>query len=181
MKDTHIDTTVVKSRQVMEMITVANEFCLCIEDIERFDREYVLDYLQRVLPLLYLKGTLLPSVEPNDETDNERYVIEETWEYIFNLTKNLFGDDNSYYFWNPELLEATESMVSENLADMYQDLKDFVFLFSKPSYYAKVNSVHMCREMFILRWGKSLPLLIHHLHGIIFERPEGSELEDYEL
>jgi len=181
MKDSQIDTSVIQSRQVMEMITVANEFCLFIEDIERFERNYVLQYLQRVLPLLYLKGTLLPAVEPNDETDNERYVIEETWEYIFNLVKKIFEKDNSYYFWNPELQEATETMVSENLADMYQDLKDFVFLFSKPSYYAKINSVFMCRELFISRWGKSVPTLLSHLHGIVFDGPDSSEQGHFDI
>lgn len=180
MSEKSIDTSVVQSRQVIEMLTVANEFCIFIEDIERFDKQYVLTYLQRILPLLYLKGSLLPESEPDDDSNNERYVIEETWEYIFNFVMNQFGKDNSYYFWNPDLNESAESTVSENMADIYQDLRDFVFLYSKPAYYAKLNSVHLCRNMFILRWGKFIPRLMNHLHGIIYDNEQKTEIYDYE-
>lgn len=164
MAQGQIDTTVVGSKQVMEMITVANDYCLFIEEIEQFDKKYVFSYLQRVLPLLYLKGSLLPETERNEDIDNERYVIEETWEYLFNTIKNFFAEDNKYYFWNPELGEVAETTFAENLADMYQDLKDFIYLFAKPSHYAKQNAVYMCRDLFFTRWGKIIPPMLQQLH-----------------
>ncbi len=173
-----IDTSVIQSKQVIEMITVANEFCLFVEDIEKFEFSYVCEYLQRVLPLLYIKGSLIPLTEPNQETDNERYVIEESWEYIFNTVKNIFGQHNLYYFWNPGITEAESTTVAENMADMYQDLKDFVFLFSKPSHYAKVNAVYMCRTLFVNSWGKKTLTLMNHLHYVHYDKNQNTEDDD---
>ncbi len=180
MTDQSIDTSLVSGKQVLEMITVANEFCLFVEEIERVDKPYILEYLQRMLPLLYLKGSLLPLIDSEEESENDRYVSEETWEYVFNMCKNIFGDDNIYYFWNPDLKEPAENTVSENMADLYQDLRDFVFLYSKPSYYAKLNSVVMCRNLFIGRWGKNIPQLLNHLHGIIYDNEQKTENDEYE-
>jgi hypothetical protein len=178
MSENNIDTSIIQSRQIVEMLTVANEFCLFAEEIEKFDKSYITEYLQRVLPLLYIKGSLLPEVDETTDSDYERYVIEETWEYLFNYIRQLFGNENSYYFWNPELNEAAESSVAETMADLYQDLKDFVFLYSKPAYYAKLNSVHMCRNLFIHRWGKQIPGLMNHLHRMLYGHEE--ETEQYE-
>lgn len=179
MTQENIDYSVIQSKQVAEMLTVANEFCLFMEEIERFDKTYIAEYLQRVLPLLYIKGSLIPMTEPNDEIDNERYVIEETWEYFYNLIMNLFGNKNTFYYWNPDLNESAQTSVSEVLADLYQDMKDFVMLFSKPSHYARMNSVHMCRDLFIRRWGKSIPLLLNYLHDMVYENE--INIDDNEL
>jgi hypothetical protein len=169
MTQNKIDLSVIENKNVLEILTVANEFCLFIEEHERFDKSYIFPYLQRVLPLLYLKGSLLPQVEPNHETDNERYVIEETWEYIFNSFRKLLADDNPYHFTEPDSAENTKTSISENLADLYQDLKDFVILFAKPSYYAKINAVYMCYHLFAQRWGKIIPLLLHQIHYVIYK------------
>jgi len=179
MKENSVDTSLIQSKQIIDMVTVANEFCLFVEDSERYDKVYIVDYLQRVLPLLYLKGSMLPEIDESTDTDNERYVIEETWEYIYNTFMNLFGEENSYYFWNPALNEASPSALSENMADLYQDLKDFVFLFAKPSYYAKLNAVYMCRLFFAERWGKCIPFLLSHLHTLKYDNSKINEDGDY--
>ncbi len=178
MNQEKIDTSVTGSKAVMEMITVANEFCLFAEEQERFDNEFIFSYLQRILPLLYIKGSLLPQVTEFPEHDNERFVIEETWEYLYNSFKNNFKHLNNYYFWDPELQGPAETTMSENLADLYQDLKDFIFLFSKPSHYAKQNAVFMCRELFIHRWGKIIPHLLSHIHGIIVDTKQHSDEDE---
>lgn len=179
MTEESIDYSIVRSKQVAEMLTVANEFCLFIEEIDRYDKTYIAEYFHRVLPLLYIRGSLIPETELNEDFDNERFVIEETWEYLYNQIMNLFGKDNLVYYWNTELNESAQTSVSEILADIYQDLKDFIMLFSKPAHYAKLNSVHMCRDLFVRRWGKSIPLLLNHLHGIIYEHE--INIEDNEL
>ncbi|MBT4466892.1 MAG: DUF5063 domain-containing protein, partial [Lentimicrobiaceae bacterium] len=51
------------SKQVIEMATVANEFCYFVENIEKKEKEIVLEFMQRILPLLHLKGSLLPEIE----------------------------------------------------------------------------------------------------------------------
>ena len=52
------------SRNVIEMITVANEYCLFLEGIEKYTKDDIISYFQKICPLLYLKlfiATLLTS------------------------------------------------------------------------------------------------------------------------
>lgn len=163
-----IDSSLVENRNVIDMITVANEFCLFVEEHEKYEREYILVYLQRILPLLYLRGSLLDIEEPAEESENERFVTEDAWEYVFLSFKHIFDKENLYYFWNTELKEPTETSLAENIADLYQDMKDTVFLFSKSSHYAKHNAVYLCKTMFAERWGSIIPSTLTHLHGIIY-------------
>ena len=65
----------IKSKAVLEMLTVAHEFCLFIESSENYDKETIIGYLQKVCPLIYLKGALLPEVKVSDEAAAERFVF----------------------------------------------------------------------------------------------------------
>ena len=64
------------SRQVLEMLTVANEFCLFLEKADEYSKEFILSYLQKVCPLIYIKASLMPEVivEEDDaaEDDHDR-------------------------------------------------------------------------------------------------------------
>ena len=83
-------TEVAFSKNVIEMITVANNFCSFIEKADDSPKSEIFVYLEKVLPLLFLKGTLLPEVIVDDPESNERFVTEEQWESIFNELKNKF-------------------------------------------------------------------------------------------
>ena len=59
----------VYSKNVIELITVANEFCSFLEHSEDMETSDFLGRLQKMLPLLYLKASLLPEFEM--EADDE--------------------------------------------------------------------------------------------------------------
>ena len=97
MSDTKINPdNPVASRQVLEMLTVANDFCMFLEKEEVIPKDSLLKYLQKVLPLIYLKAS--PS---GDHTRLmkmiEHYVTGEQWEDLFNLIRNTLGNDDEYY------------------------------------------------------------------------------------
>ena len=88
----------IRSGKVLDFLTIANEYCLIVEESANYPRDTLLGYLQRILPLLYLKGSLLPEVSPPDDDLYERFVTEEQWENCFNdLRKQLDKDD---VFWH---------------------------------------------------------------------------------
>lgn len=170
MNEKAIDFSVVGSSTVIEFYKAAHDFCLMLEQHYRFDREYVILYFQRMLPFLYSSGSLLPECELYDWQDNERYVTEETWQDIYNALQNFFADNNSYYYWDKELQEPTETSMAENIADIYQDLKDFVYLYAKPSFYAKSNALYYVRKWYFERWGLLILLFLQNLHRQLSEQ-----------
>ena len=70
----------VYSKDIVEFVTVGVEYCSLIERAGEFTRKEFVLKLVRILPLLYIKATLLPD-EACDEIDElENYVTEEQYE-----------------------------------------------------------------------------------------------------
>jgi len=165
----------VQLKHILDMLTVANEFCLFTESAGKYDLMETCMYYHRVLPLLYLKGSLMPDNEPEDETASEKYINEEQWEAIFDRFRLLLGDRDEYFISGQDS-NGEDSMVkaslSENIADIYQDMKDFILLYSKNTYHTRQNAVYLCRILFKTRWGAIIPNALNQLHSIIYRTEE---------
>ncbi|MFH0999369.1 MAG: DUF5063 domain-containing protein [Bacteroidota bacterium] len=157
-----------ESKNVIEMITVAHEFCLFVERIESYPKEEVLVYFQKIIPLLYLKGTLLPHIEVSDDIYLERFVTAETWEIVFNDIRNKLKPNDEYWITeNIDDTEAVKASIADNLTDVYQDLKDFVILYSKNTHTAREIAVVECKNYFEIHWGKRLLSALRAIHLIL--------------
>lgn len=168
------------SRKVLEMITVANEFCLFVEENNRYESIQILAYLERVVPLLYLKGSLLPDVEVSDESANERFVTEEQWETFFQELKIKFGRIDAFYS-NETAGEKKISNYSlaDNVVDMYQDLKDFLLLYERNTMAARENAVKSCKTLFENRWGYRAIRVMQAIHFTLYGESALNSLPGY--
>jgi len=165
-----METNSISSKNVMEMLTVANEYCHFIEKAHQYELHDVLNYLQKIAPLLYLKGCLLPEVEVQVPEANEKFVNEESYEIIFNELRNKFKPKDE--FWTLDLTvqndnEPVKESLAEQLSDVYQDLKDFVLLYGKGTEAAKENAVSDCKLFFDTHWGYRLVQAQKYLHHLI--------------
>jgi hypothetical protein len=157
------------SRLILEMATIAGEYCSFIENASAHPQEDIIRSMRSLVPLLYLRGTLIPELEPEYPEANERYVTEEQWDGIFTMLRALFSDKDEFYYAGlseyeePILLKGS---LSEHLTDVYQDMKDFVLLFKKASLASRENAVHECRRMFYENWGSKLANVLPVLHTL---------------
>jgi hypothetical protein len=168
-------------KNVMDMLTVANEYCLFTESAEKYELQDICLYYQRVLPLLYLKGSLLPDIEPEDDTLAGKYITEEQWEEIFNRFRIILGSRDEYFLPDQNDIIADgllKASLSENIADIYQDMKDFILLYAKNTYHSRQNAVYLCRLLFKTRWGAVIPHALNHLHAVIYV-PEEDNYETF--
>ena len=174
-------TDVLYSKKVIEMLTVSNEYCLYLESAKDHDKEGVLLYMQKLLPLIYLKASLLPDIEVNDENAAEHFVTEEQWEELFNTLSNKFGNDDIYYFI--DLAEKSHSdpvraSLAENLTDIYQDLKDFVLLYQKPLRSSQENALRDCKNLFETRFGYRIVNAQKAIHYLLFPQTDTGDYPD---
>lgn len=175
------DNDIVYSKNVIEFITVANEYCLFIEKAENYSKDDIIQYVLKICPLIYLKGALLPVGEENDYEITERYVTEEHWESVYKAVKNKLGKDDAY--WSITNTEAGENMlvkfsIAENLTDIYQDFKDFIMLYHKGTHAAKENAVAECRQLLGTHWGVRIINAHKALHHVVY--PENISGEFFE-
>ena len=171
----------VYSKTVLEMLTVANEYCLFLEKVESYDRQDIMGFLSKICPLIYIKASLLPAIELTDEEAAEHFVTEEEWEGVFNSLHQKFGDDDLYYFIDPHELSHTDAVkgsLAENFTDIYQDLKDFVLLYQKPRKASMEFAVYECKRLFETRYGFRLVRAHSVLHYLLNKEGDKGELQD---
>ncbi len=168
------------SRPVIEMITVANEYCLFFEQSEKYKRQDILTYFQKVAPLLYLKGTTLPAVQVTDTEVAERYVTEEQWEAIFKNLREQFAEVD-VYFTHDHNHDSVETSLADNMADIYQDMKDFVMLYQKNTAPARQNAVEHLRNLFHWHWGPVLLSALGAVHQILHKESINPDMLDDNL
>ncbi len=172
------------SKNVFEMITVANDFCIFFAKIETYSKTETIDYLQKVCPLLYIKGALLPDVEVENPEANERFVTEGDWEILFNELRNKFQPDDEFWFIdnsdinNPDPIKGS---LGEHFADIYQDLKDFLMLYQKNTLDAKENAVFELKRLFATHWGLRIVNAMKTLHYITLKNLPPEEDMTYDI
>ena len=124
------ESQVIFDKNVIEFVTVAAEFCAFLERAESMKRSTFVDTTLKILPLLYLKASMLPKCEMIGDESPETYVTEEIYEVLrINLASILAEKDDYLEVFLPDMAYSDEPIkknISEDLADIYQDIKDFI-------------------------------------------------------
>jgi hypothetical protein len=171
----------VYSRNVVEFVAVANEFCKYAEHAGELKGDELLRIMQRILPLMYLKASLLPKLEPFFEDGNEKFVTETDWNEINDVLKEKFGTANDYLEVFDEKINDIErpvlSSISENMADIYQDMKDFLLLYQTGTGEVMNDAVWECRMNFENFWGQKLVNSMRAIHKFIYSGEEIARVE----
>ena len=69
--------------------------------------------------------------------------------------------------------------ISEDLADIYQDIRDFIFVFQLGLNETMNDSLAACQEHFALYWGQKLVNTLRALHDVKYIQPD-EEVENVE-
>jgi len=168
---TELPDDITMGKNSLEMLIVANEYCLFMEEIENKSKKEIYDFVHRVMPLMYTKGSLLPDIEVEFPEANMRFVTEEQWERLFTELREEFGDQDEFWIIDPQYINETEPLkasLSENLADIYQDMKDFILLYQKNTVAARQNAISDCKKLFSNHWGYNISNIMAQLHHLIY-------------
>ncbi|MBR1668042.1 MAG: DUF5063 domain-containing protein [Bacteroidaceae bacterium] len=162
----------VYGRDVMELVTVAVEYCVFLEQAEGKNRFDFVDTIIKILPLLYLKATLLPKYEIlNDDYLPEDFVTEDNYNIVRANISIIMEDKDDYLDVFMEDMKYSESpiltTVSENLADIYQELKNFVMNYKNAiDEELMMNALAVVKEEFQYSWGQKLVNVQRALHEV---------------
>jgi hypothetical protein len=172
----------VYSRNVIEFVAVANEFCKYVDHASELKGDELLKILQRILPLMYLKASLLPKLEPFFENGNEKFVTENDWIRVSENLREKFGTADDYMEVFDDKAKDSEGVVvatiSENMSDIYQDLKDFLLLYQTGTNEVMNDAVWECRLNFENFWGQKLVNSMRAIHSFIYSGEEIGVIEE---
>lgn len=168
------NSQVIFDKNAVEFVTVAAEFCGFMERVSDMKRRDFVDKSLKLLPLLYLKASLLPACERMEESDPETFVTETDYEVVRSSVASLLGeyDDFLEVFLDDMAYSDTpiHQNISECLADIYQPLKDFICVFQLGLEQTMNDSLAICRELFAEFWGQRLVNVMRALHDVKYRQ-----------
>ena len=172
---------IVFSRNTVEFVTVAAEYCAYIERCNEHSRKEFTETLLKLLPLLYLKAQMLPEGEKVCDDELEDFVTEDSYEVLRMDLYELFSDKDSYLDVFVAEMKYSDTPVtksiSEDLADIYQDIKNFICLFRLGINETMHDAIVECNEHFRLYWGQTLVNTMRALHDIRYNTTDDEEEE----
>jgi hypothetical protein len=173
---------IVYSKNVIEFVTVAAETCLFLERAAELSRTDFIQKSVKILPLLYLNASLLDVPEAVYDNITEKFVNEEDYQFVREQVEQLLGSDDSYLeTFHPDMAISDTpiaAFVSENLADIYQELKDFAASYQLGDTDVMNDALVACLEAFGEHWGQKLLNALRALHALRFSDGFGVEDDD---
>lgn len=178
------ESEVIFERNVVEFVTVAAEFCKFLEQAETTPRNAFVDTSLKILPLLYLKAEMLPTCERIGEETLETYVTEETYEVLRMSIAGIMAEKDDYLDVFVSDMKYSDQpitkFISEELADIYQDVRDFIFVFQLGLNETMNDALATCQENFKLYWGQKLVNTLRALHDAKYSSNDNDDEEQEE-
>ncbi len=117
---------------------------------------------------------MLPKCETIGDEAPETYVTEEIYEILRINLSGLMADKDDYLdVFVQDMVYSDQPIkksISEDLADIYQDIKDFIFVFQLGLNETMNDSLAICQENFGTLWGQKLVNTLRALHDVKYNQ-----------
>ena len=178
----HNNEDIVFSRDTVEFVTVAAEFCSYLERANEHSRKEFTGTILKLLPLLYIKAQMLPTDERVSDSDLELFVTEDSYEILRMTIAELLANRDTYLDVFVADMKYSDTPVTksiaEDLADIYQDVKNFICLFRLGINETMHDAIIECKEHFKEYWGQTLVNTLRAIHEIEYNCPEEDEEDE---
>ena len=156
-------------KNTVEFVTVAAEYCAFMEQVYDKEPSRVIDILSKLLPLIYLKAAMLDAPEP-EGLYLEEIVTEPDYDAVRRSLSEKFGENDDYLEVFVEDMKYSDTPVrkciSEDMADIYQALKNFVNSYRSGLDEVMEEAVAVCAEGFRTYWGQTLTNTLRAVHNV---------------
>ena len=106
MQDFH---SIVYSKNVIEFVAVAKEFCEFMENMGGGKKRQAVAGIQKFIPLVYLKGVMLPHFDLEVSGLSEDFVTEDDYNFLFAGWEKLMGEYDEYLEVFDEAMQYSEA------------------------------------------------------------------------
>lgn len=160
----------VYSEELVALVSAANDTCLFLEELKGITGREFIETAVKHLAAVYHGMVGIGQTEPVFESAPEHAVTEQDWSDIYQRVAALLGPYNDILrqageeeFDRSELVRHT---ISEDLADVYQELRDFTSVYSRGMEELMNDAAWELRERFAEHWGGKLLRALTALHQL---------------
>ena len=171
----------VYSNALVEFVRAANECCRFLEQLKGTEgKAFISDSVLHLADLysLFLK---ISETEPVFDTPPESTVTEQEWSALYHRIAGILGQTNDILrvaaedeFDRSELVNHT---ISEDMADIYQELRDFTVIYSRDLEELMNDAAWELKVRFAEHWGTKLLRALSALHLLNVNEVDPSQEE----
>ena len=162
--------SIIYDNNVIEFVTVGVEFCVFLEQDTLPEREVWVDKMLKLLPLLYVKASLLPETVIMHTEELATFVQEEDYNRVALRVEEVMGEENVFLEVFMEEMKYSDTpvsaFVSESIADIYQDIRNFVSVYQYELTDQMNDALYHCTDHFHTYWGQKLVNVLRPLHAL---------------
>jgi hypothetical protein len=158
----------VYSKALVEFVRAANECCLYLEELKGTEGKAFIAESVKHLAELYALFLKIGETEPVFDTPPEPTVTEQHWSALFQSMAGILGPSNDILrvaaeneFDRSEIVNHT---ISEDMADVYQELKDFTVVYSRGLEELMNDAAWELQVRFAGHWGMKLLRALSAFH-----------------
>lgn len=160
------------NRNTLTFIALANEYCSLIERTLDFEKDDYAAKMLKILPRIYMSITDFNITETVEDYYISPFLEEDVYDIVREKISRLMGDDDAYLEVFVEDMKYSDSpitaFISENLADLYQELYNFVASARDVPHEAITALLIECKENFANYWGQTLCNVVRALHTAFY-------------
>lgn len=160
----------VYSEELVALVSAANDISAFMERLRGLSGRAFIENAVRMLPAVYAAMLGVGPTEPVYEAAGEPSVTEKDWADVYQRIAVLLGPYNEILrpaeteeFDRSDLVTHT---ISEDLADVYQELRDFTSVYSTGMEKMMNDAAWELKERFNEHWGKKLLRSLLALHEL---------------
>lgn len=154
----------------LALIALAVEYCRMAEDAPNVEREEFVASMLKLLPRLYISATDVDEPGGYNEYYIEPMLDEVTYDAVRAGIAELMAEDDIYLEVFLEDMKYSDTpiatSISENLADLYQELYNFAVSVREATTDVQQELVSQCKDNFVEYWGQTLVNVLRALHQI---------------
>ena len=160
----------------LAFIALSNEFCSAIENAMEFEKEDFVAKMLKMLPRIYMTVTDIDIEESNEDYYALPYLDESVYDNLRPQLAALMGEDDVFLETFEEDMKYSDAPVSatisEDLADIYQQLYNFVASVRDVDTEAINSIIITCKEDFASYWGQTLCNVLRALHSVFYNKQD---------
>lgn len=169
------DFSCIYATEAIDFVAAATQYCICLESQESQSRKDFVDRMRKLLPVVYLKASALAPIDTEHVlSDLEAFVTEGDYEYVKSKVAVLLGEQDDYLDVFVEDMKYSDcpihKTISEDLADIYQYLRDFVETYKGEHEESMYLSLGQVIDDFGQSWGQILVNTMRALHEVRFSQ-----------
>lgn len=169
---------IIYDKNVIDFVTVSVEFCAILEGDQNLPRIEWIDRMLKILPLLYLKASLLPETEISFGVIPEIFVQEEDYTRVELRVSEIMGEEDTYLDVFIEDMKYSDrpisAFISENIADIYQDIRNFISVYQFELTNQMESALEICTNNFKSYWGQKLLNVLRPLHALLSKETDAT-------